>query len=228
MEKIVAIILAAGKGTRMGADIAKQYLTVNGKPLLYYTLKAFEESSIDEIVLVVGDGEEEYCEEHVVKKYPFQKVTKIVVGGKERYNSVYQGLKAIGKCDYVLIHDGARPCLGPDMIDRTIKEVKVKKACVVGVPVKDTIKVVEETGEIIDTPERSKLMITQTPQAFDYKILYRAYEKLFSLDTINVTDDAMVVETMLQKQVYMVAGDYCNIKVTTPEDLIVVKQFLKR
>lgn len=228
MEKTVAIVLAAGKGTRMGTDIAKQYLTVNNKPLLYYTLKAFDDSLVDEIIVVVGNGEEDYCRKHVVDAYPFQKISKIVIGGKERYDSVYEGLKAIEECEYVLIHDGARPCLRPEMINKTIEEVKTKKACVVGVPVKDTIKVVENTGRIIDTPERAKLMITQTPQAFDYEMLCSAYEKLFLQEGINVTDDAMVVETMLHKEVYMVEGDYCNIKVTTPEDLVVVKQFLNR
>ncbi|MDO5522024.1 MAG: 2-C-methyl-D-erythritol 4-phosphate cytidylyltransferase [bacterium] len=227
MKKTVAIILAAGKGTRMGAQVAKQYLEVDGRPLLYYTIKAFEESNIDEIVLVVGKGEEGYCKEKVADRYAFTKISHIVEGGKERYNSVYEGLKVAGECSYVLIHDGARPCLTSELINETLQEVKEKKACVVGMPVKDTIKVIDSRGQVVDTPERSTLMITQTPQAFDYSLIMQAYKKLFTTEDINVTDDAMVVETMLEQKVFMVKGDYQNIKVTTPEDLVVVRQFLK-
>ncbi|MDO5294289.1 MAG: 2-C-methyl-D-erythritol 4-phosphate cytidylyltransferase [bacterium] len=227
MKKTVAIILAAGKGTRMGTKVAKQYIEVDGKPLLYYTIKAFEESAIDEIILVVGKDEGTYCKENVTERYEFTKVSRIVEGGKERYNSVYEGLKAAGICSYVLIHDGARPCLAPDLINKMLKEVCLKKACVVGVPVKDTIKVIDADGQVVDTPDRSTLMITQTPQAFEYDLIIRAYEKLFTTKDINVTDDAMVVETMLKEKVFMVKGNYQNIKVTTPEDLFIVKQFLK-
>lgn len=226
MAKTTAIVLAAGKGTRMGTDIAKQYLMINEKPLLYYTLQAFERSLVDQIIVVLGEGEEEYCKAHVLDLYPFKKITAIVTGGKERYNSVYEGLRAAEDCDYVLVHDGARPCLRPQMINKIIEEVKVKKACVLGVPVKDTIKVVQKTGVVVDTPDRSTLMITQTPQAFEYDMLCRAYEKLFQTENIGVTDDAMVVESMLKQEVHMVEGEYSNIKVTTPEDLLIVGQFL--
>lgn len=109
MAKYTAIVLSAGKGSRMGSSVHKQYLLLCGRPVIYYTLKAFEESQVDEIVLVTGEGEEEYCRKEIVEKYKLHKVTKIVKGGKERYHSVFQGLSACEHTDYVLIHDGARP-----------------------------------------------------------------------------------------------------------------------
>ena len=148
--KVTAIVLAAGSGKRMNSKVHKQYLLMNGKPVLYYSLKAFEESNVDKIVLVVGAGEIEYCKKEIVERYGFVKVCAIVEGGKERYHSVYEGLKAAGETDYVLIHDGARPFLTQDIIERTITMVAQCKACVVGMPVKDTIKIVDkDTDEII-------------------------------------------------------------------------------
>lgn len=227
MGNVVAVILAAGKGKRMGTEVAKQYLEVNEKPILYYSIKAFEESKVDEILLVVGDGEEEYCREAILDKFKFTKVKKVVTGGKERYDSVYNGLKEAESCDYVLIHDGARPCLTKELINETILQVQKKKACVVGVPVKDTIKVVDSEGVVVDTPERSSLMITQTPQAFEYSLICEAYTQLYIQKEKSVTDDAMVVEMMLKRKVFMIPGIYENIKVTTKEDLKIIEQFLE-
>lgn len=226
MGKVTAIVLAAGKGKRMGTEVAKQYLEVHEKPILYYTIQAFEQSDVDEILVVVGKGEEEYCQQEIVTKYGFKKVTSIVSGGKERYDSVYQGLMAAEDTEYVLIHDGARPCVTKQLINETIEQVKEKKACVVGMPVKDTIKVVTKDGVISDTPDRTTLMITQTPQAFEYEMIVRAYERMYECSCEGVTDDAMVVEMMLKKQVYMIPGAYENIKVTTQEDLKIIEQFL--
>lgn len=226
-KRVVAIVLAAGKGKRMGTEVAKQYLKVHERPILYYSIKAFEDSEVDDIFVVVGKGEEEFCSQHIIEKYGFRKVRKVITGGKERYDSVNEGLKAAENCSYVLIHDGARPCITKELINDTIEQVKEKQACVVGVPVKDTIKVVNEEGKIVDTPDRSQLMITQTPQAFEYSLICDAYAKLYIQKEICVTDDAMVVETMLKKDVFMIPGIYENIKVTTPEDLKIVGQFLE-
>ena len=226
MGKVTAIVLAAGKGKRMGTEVAKQYLEVHERPILYYTIQAFEQSDVDEILVVVGKGEEEYCQEEIITKYGFRKVTKVVSGGKERYDSVYQGLMAADDSDYVLIHDGARPCVTKQLINETIEQVKEKKACVVGMPVKDTIKVVTKDGVISGTPDRTTLMITQTPQAFDYEIIVKAYDRMYESSCEGVTDDAMVVEMMLKKEVYMIPGAYENIKVTTQEDLKIIEQFL--
>ncbi len=143
-EVFAAVVLAAGRGKRMESSVHKQYLLLHEKPVLYYALKAFEESPVREIVLVVGKGEIEYCQKEIVEKYGFQKISHIIEGGAERYHSVYCGLKAIKGADYVLIHDGARPFLEEEIIKRNIQAVREYQACVAGMPVKDTIKVSDE------------------------------------------------------------------------------------
>ena len=167
-EKIVALVLAAGTGKRMQSSTAKQYMLLGGKPLVCYALEAFERSPVDEVILVTGEKEIDYCKNDIVKKYGYQKVTRVVAGGKERYHSVYQGLKAIGQADYVLIHDGARPFVTEDIICRSIDTVKKEKACVVGMPVKDTIKIATEDTYASVTPDRRLVWMIQTPQAFSY------------------------------------------------------------
>ena len=165
-KRIAAICLAAGQGKRMESKVQKQYLLIEDKPVLYYALKAFQDSSIEEVVLVVGIGEEEYCKREIVERYGFTKVKNIVAGGKERYHSVFHGLQAVEKADYILIHDGARPFLTQDIIARCIEGVKEYKACVTGMPVKDTIKLADAEQNIESTPERSRVWMIQTPQAF--------------------------------------------------------------
>lgn len=230
MEVTAAVILAAGKGTRMGSQIHKQYLELFGKPLLYYALLAFEKSSVDKIVLVTGPGEAEYCQKEIVEKYGFTKVTAIKTGGEERYHSVYEGLKAVGDCEYVLIHDGARPCITREIIEAACEGARKYSACVIGMPVKDTIKILDKDEFAVTTPDRNQLWLIQTPQAFDKKLVIDAYEKLMSSVQyqVGVTDDAMVVETMTQARVKIIRGDYSNIKVTTPEDMEIAEVLLKR
>ena len=219
MAKYTAIVLSAGKGSRMGSSVHKQYLLLCGRPVIYYTLKAFEESPVDEIVLVTGEGEEEYCRKEIVEKYKLHKVTKIVKGGKERYHSVFQGLSACEHTDYVLIHDGARPFIGQEVIRHTMDEVQKKHACIAAVPVKDTIKKVDENGKVEDTPPRKSLYMVQTPQAFSYSLIYDSYQKMIADGREDVTDDAMVVEAYGKVPVYVIDGSYSNFKITTPEDL---------
>lgn len=232
MGKIVAIILAAGKGSRMKSDIQKQYLLIKDRPVLYYSLKAFEDSFIDEIVLVTGAEEISYCRDEIVKKYAFTKVTKIVAGGKERYHSVYAGLQAIEDCDYVFIHDGARPFVTGQILQRAYEMVKREKACVVGMPVKDTIKLADESGYAADTPRRDLLWIVQTPQVFSFSLIKEAYTAFLEQEQellsqgIKMTDDAMVAEMFSDKKIRLVEGSYENIKITTPEDLKVAEVFL--
>lgn len=223
MGKTTAIILAAGQGRRMNSEIAKQYLLIANQPVLYYSIKAFQDSDIDQIILVTQKGEEQFVQEEIVLPNRFDKVIQIVAGGKERYNSVYEGLKAISGTDYVLIHDGARPFITPATINETLVTVREKKACVVGVPTKDTIKIVSCEQTVIDTPNRDYVWLTQTPQAFEYALILNAYEKLMQQSVIQVTDDAMVVEQMLKYPIHMVRGSYNNIKITTPEDLIIAE-----
>lgn len=227
MSKYTAIVLAAGSGKRMNTIVHKQYLLLDGKPILYYSLKAFEDSRVSEIVLVTGDGEEEYCQKEIIQKYGLQKVCHVVKGGKERYHSVYEGLKAVRKTDYVLIHDGARPFIDKDIIERSIETVEKYQACVVGMPAKDTIKIADELGFAADTPDREHVWQVQTPQTFSYSLIMQAYEKLMACNKRQVTDDAMVLEQMTNQTVKLIEGSYRNIKITTPEDLLVAETYLK-
>lgn len=227
--KCTAIVLAAGQGRRMGTKVQKQYLEIQGKPVLYYALRAFEESTvIDEIILVVGDNQEEYCKKEIVDKYHISKVTKIVSGGAERYHSVWNGLQEVQGEGYVFIHDGARPFIDDAILNRVYYEVTQHKACVVGMPVKDTIKFANEDGFAAETPDRSLLWQIQTPQVFENALIKKAYSLLMEQQNIRVTDDAMVVELMLGEKVKLVQGAYENIKITTLEDLIIANEFLKK
>jgi 2-C-methyl-D-erythritol 4-phosphate cytidylyltransferase len=238
--KTTAIVLAAGQGKRMGSDVAKQYLLLRGKPVLYYTLKNFEDSPVDEIVLVTAKEQIDYCKEEIVAGYGFQKVRQIVAGGKERYHSVALGLHAIAeasqteKCDYVLIHDGARPFATPEMIERGIAAAIQYDACVLGMPAKDTIKISDEEGFAADTPNRSLVWQIQTPQIFAFSLIRKAYEQLLCKEKelkkqgITITDDAMVMELFSEKKVKLVEGSYENIKLTTPEDLKIAESFLTK
>lgn len=219
-SKVSAIVLAGGKGTRMGAAVSKQYLLLGEHPVLYYALKTFENSVVDEVVLVVAEGETEYCRKEIVEKYHFHKVKKIVTGGKERYHSVYQGLAAIEHTDLVMIHDGARPFISKETIAKLATATMEWKACVVGVPVKDTIKVSNENTEIVSTPDRSRLWQVQTPQSFVFPEIKEAYEKILNNSETNITDDAMIWEACSDIPVKLIEGDYFNIKITTPEDMI--------
>ncbi len=224
--KTAAVVLAAGKGSRMQADRPKQYLLLKEKPVLYYSLKAFEDSSVDEVVLVVGQGEINYCQKEIVEKYQFKKVTAITEGGKERYHSVYEGLKKMFAIDYVFIHDGARPFVTPELIQKLLEEVQIHKACIAGMPVKDTIKLADEKQFVTETPDRRLVWLVQTPQVFDYNLVYGAYEKLMSGEQNGITDDAMAVEQMTGHSVKLVKADYRNIKITTPEDIVIGESFL--
>lgn len=224
----MAIVLAAGKGKRMNNKVQKQYLLIHGKPVLFYSLYIFEECPfIDEIILVTGKGEEVYCQREIVELYGFKKVRKIVAGGKERYHSVYEGIKAAEACKYLYIHDGARPFLTQEILERGKRAVEQYGSCVVGMPVKDTIKVIDEKKFAVQTPPREKLWMIQTPQIFQYDLIKEAYEKLMQSEQIGITDDAMVVERIMGEKVKLVEGSYQNIKITTPEDLRIAELFSK-
>ena len=163
-----------------------------------------------------------------MEKYHINKVKEIIAGGTERYWSVKNGLDAAVGTDYVLIHDGARPCLDNDMITRLMEDVLVSGACSLGVPAKDTIKVVDDEDYGIDTPDRQYLWQVQTPQAFIYEDLIHAYQEMEKENNINVTDDTMIIERYLGRKSKMVFGNYSNIKITTPEDIFIAKIFLDK
>lgn len=220
------VIVAAGTGSRMKMGINKQFIKLEGKEIIAYTIEKFyNNSNIEDIVVVVKEDESEFFKKEILDKYNFKNI-KIAYGGKERQDSVYNGLKSLDKkCDIVLIHDGARPFVSDKIIDNCIEEVKEHKAIVVGVPVKDTIKIIDNDKNIVDTPNRSVLWAVQTPQTFDYNILIDAYKDAFKSGFYG-TDDAMLVERIGYK-VKMVEGSYNNIKITTQEDLSVGSQILK-
>lgn len=218
-----AIVLAGGRGSRMGTEVHKQYLLLAGKPVLFYSLNAFQSCGlIDEVILVAGEGEEEYCQKNFVLEYGLSKVSRIVPGGKERYHSVWNGLRNVGEEGFVFIHDGARPFVDEGMLGRLYEEVQSCKACVAGMPVKDTIKMADGNRNVAGTPDRSKLWAVQTPQVFEARLVKKAYGMLMQEEGhCRVTDDAQVVEDMLHYPVRLVPGSYENIKITTPEDLAV-------
>lgn len=235
-KKCIAIVLSAGQGKRMGTSVQKQYIELMGKPVIYYTLKAFQDSGIiDRIVLVVGKGQEEFARKEIVDKYHFTKVAAIVAGGAQRYDSVWQGLCAIrdgriegaGDDGYVFIHDGARMFVDEDILQRGYETVLRYRACVAGMPSKDTVKIVDDNGFAVQTPQRKYVWTVQTPQIFETSLITEAYSKLMREQYIDVTDDAMVVEQMLKLPVRLFEASYENIKITTPEDLEIAEGFLK-
>ncbi|MDF2925301.1 MAG: 2-C-methyl-D-erythritol 4-phosphate cytidylyltransferase [Paenibacillaceae bacterium] len=218
MGQVGVIVVAAGKGTRMGSAVSKQYLPLAGKPVLVHTMEAFEKMElVHSVVLVIGAGDEEYCS-GLVRRYGLVKVSAIVTGGADRQASVYQGLQALDpEVEWVLVHDGVRPFISAEEAAGCLEAARAHGAAVLAVPVKDTIKVVGAQGRIESTPERSTLWAIQTPQAFRVTELAAAHE-LACREGYSGTDDAMLVERAGQA-VYVVEGSYANIKITTPEDL---------
>lgn len=231
--KTSAVVLAAGQGKRMNSKVQKQYLLIKEKPVLYYALRAFQDSPVEEIILVTGADEVKYCEETFIRKYGLDKITAVVPGGRERYHSVCEGLKKV-QGEYVFIHDGARPFVTGAIIERTFQCVRKEGACVAAVPVKDTVKLADENGYVASTPSRSRLWNIQTPQAFQTDLIRQAYrillekEETVLAEGIQITDDAMVVETFTDHPVKLTEGSYQNIKITTPEDLEIAEIFLSQ
>ncbi len=225
MSTFTAIVLAGGSGSRMNSKVKKQYMDINGIPLIVYSLLAFDKSRVDDIILVVGKDDISFCEKEIVEKYGIKKPVKVIEGGSERYMSVFNGLKETD-AEYVLIHDGARPYVNLEMIEASMDAVIKYKAVTVAVPAKDTIKIVDDEEFGVSTPDRSLLRNIQTPQSFDRRILVSAYERLFASDDDKITDDTMIVEKYAGIRVKAIMGDYKNIKVTTPEDIEIISLFL--
>lgn len=226
--KCTAIVLAAGQGKRMGTKVQKQYLEILGYPVLYYSLCAFQKSEmINEIILVTGRDEIESCQKEFVEKYQFTKVKCVIAGGKERYDSVYEGLQHVADDSaYVFIQDGARPMLNEEIIRRGYESVEQNQATVAGMPSKDTVKIVDEDVFAIETPNRSTVWNVQTPQVFERDLIRKSYEAMMQVPHSHVTDDAMVVETFGNHRVKVYEASYENIKITTPEDLRIAELFL--
>ncbi len=219
--RVGAIIVAAGTSSRMGG-IDKVFAYLDGEPLLATIMNVFQNcQSIDQIVVVLarkslGQGRK------LAMNYDWPKVVAICAGGQKRQDSVREGLRRLPKCDWVVIHDGARPCVDTDLIERGLLAAQESGAAIAGVPVKDTIKIVSRRRLVQQTPARQNLWAAQTPQVFRYDLINEAYHQAEN----EVTDDASLVEQLGHKvEVYM--GSYQNIKVTTPDDLAIARLFLK-
>lgn len=220
------VIVSAGRGSRMKADINKQFLKLQNKEVIAHTIdKFYNNENIGEIIVVVREDEAEFFKINIIEKYGYKNI-KIAFGGSERQDSVYNGLKMVDEnCKIVLIHDGARPFVNNETIDSAIESAKENKCVIVGVPVKDTIKVIDENNNVCDTPDRSTLWSIQTPQVFDFSLIMKAHEKARE-DNYYGTDDSMLME-YYGYNVKVIEGSYNNIKITTPEDLKIGEEILK-
>ena len=211
----------------MKSDISKQFLMLHNRPVITYALEAFEQcSEIDEIVVVVASDELEYFKTNILDKFNFHKVKGLIAGGLERQQSAYNGIKSVSQdCEIILIHDGARPFVSNKTIIDCINEAKLYGAVSAGMPSKDTIKLVDQNNIVTSTPPRERVWQTQTPQAFKRALIVEAHE-IAKSKGVTATDDAMLVE-VLGHPVKMVAAAYENIKITTPEDLVIGEQLIK-
>jgi 2-C-methyl-D-erythritol 4-phosphate cytidylyltransferase len=218
--KTVTIIPAAGAGVRMGAGVAKQFMDLEGRPLLAVTLGHFERcTAVASVVLVVPHDRVVYCKEEIVQKYSLRKVNQVVEGGKRRQDSVRLGLEATqGRYELVLIHDGVRPFVGTELINRIIEAASRHRAVIPALPVKETVREVENDGRVVGTPDRKRLWLVQTPQAFRYDDILGAHRRALEENWEELTDDALLVEKM-GIPVTVVEGWEENIKITTPWDL---------
>lgn len=225
--RVVAIIPAAGRGERMGQGDSKAFLALAGQPLLFYTLNRVHDCEIlDELVLVVP-GDKLPVSRGLVAEGGFSKVKKVVAGGESRQESVAKGLAEVDpSADIVVIHDGARPLVDSRLIEEAIKAAREFGAVAAAVPVKDTVRTISVEGRLLDRLERDRVALVQTPQAFNYDWFKQAHERAKE-DGFLATDDAALVER-LGRPVHMILGAYSNIKVTTPEDLLLAEALLKR
>jgi len=225
--KAVAIIPAGGAGKRMRGNLSKQYLLLNGVPILAHTLMAFQNSPmINGIILIVPTSDVEFATRLIVRKYGISKVSHVLPGGKERQDSVKAGLDVVGNgYDVVVVHDGVRPVISGELIRLSVLEAYNEKAVITAVPVKETVKMVDQDGWILQTLERKNLWLIQTPQAFQRDIIQDAYRLAYH-DGYYGTDDAALVER-IGVRVKVIPGSYENIKITTRDDLLFAKEFMK-
>jgi len=226
--KVVAIIVAAGSGKRMGQSTKKQFLSIGSKPILAYTLDVFDSiDRVNRIILVIPRGWETYCQKEIIEKYAYRKEIELIEGGARRQDSVACGL-ALVPFDYeiVVIHDGVRPFVTRRMVVQSIAEARKFGACIVAVPVTDTIKMATRKGIIERTVPRQYLWRVQTPQTFRLSLIKKAYAKAMK-DRFYGTDDAQLVER-IKKPVRVIPGDYRNIKITTRKDLVLAESILSK
>lgn len=229
--KCAAIILAGGTGRRMGNNVPKQYMELQGKPVLYYSLKTFSGAEfINEVVIVAAGDYLDKVQADIVDLYGFHKTSAVVEGGRERYHSVANGLEALPEdTEYVFIHDGARPFVTSYTIERCLHYAKKYRASAAAVKAKDTIKIADDDSVIRSTPDRGHVWMVQTPQTFEYRLIRDAYRRLLDDEErlraagVNVTDDTMVAKMYADVDARLVESTYDNIKITTPEDMKLAK-----
>lgn len=223
----IALIVAGGEGLRMAGKVKKQYIELCGRPILSRTLRVFDAcADIDRTFLVVPEGDIAYCRKQILMPFKFRKEIRLVSGGTVRQDSVYNGLKAIERSsgfvhpnDIVAIHDGVRPFVTAEQIRACIDNAKSTGACILGIPVEDTVKRLDASGNIDATLERSEIWLAQTPQVFRFNLIQEAYRKAWRND-YQATDDACLVEH-LGKPVCVIPGSRSNMKITHPEDLTI-------
>lgn len=226
--RVVALLPSAGQGKRIGEGIKKPFLSLGGRPILAETIERFHSVRyITEIIPIIQENDMEFCLEGIVERYKFNKIKRIAPGGHERQDSVYNGLKLVDpRSTLVLIHDGVRPFIRPNLIEEVIMAALEEDGAVLGLPVKETIKEIDNSGTVEKTYKRDRLWSIQTPQVFHYKIILEAYERAYR-DNFYSTDDASLVER-IGGRIKVIMGSYDNIKITTPEDLLLGEIILKR
>ncbi|MBI5186088.1 MAG: 2-C-methyl-D-erythritol 4-phosphate cytidylyltransferase [Nitrospinae bacterium] len=225
--KITALIPSAGSGLRMGGDTRKQYIHIHEKPITAHTLQRFQGlSEISQIILIVPVEDIPFCEREIVSRYNISKAVKVIAGGRERQDSVYNGIRALdGDEDIVIVHDGVRPFATAEMIRESIRAASESGAAIVAIPAKDTIKSISSDGLVEKTVDRAKLWQVQTPQTFRRELLEEAYKKAMS-EKFYGTDDSSLVER-IDGRVMVVQGSEFNIKITTPRDLILAEGIIR-
>ncbi len=238
---ITAVVLAGGSGKRFGGDIPKQYRDLSGKPVIAWSLLAFEKSCVDAVVLVCSEKDRDFCRKEIIEKYNITKCVSIAVGGANRYDSVYCGLKAVSDNEnfrkvngllaadegrFSMIHDGARPCIDVETINAAAEYVSATGSCVVGVPVTDTIQIVNAEGDICMTPDRAKTWAAQTPQCFETANVLSSYGLAVENNDVSITDDASAVRKYGEGSIHMLPGKKENLKITTEEDLKTAAEIL--
>jgi len=227
LDKILRVVIAAaGLGSRMNSDLNKQYMLIKGRPVLAYSLDKFENfGAVDSIVVVANSSEVQFCQNEIANKYGYKKVVGVIPGGKERQDSVWAGLNTFANhTGLVAIHDGARPLLPMQLLEDLLLAAERWDAAVPGVPARDTLKMVDEEGFIINTVDRSSIVAVQTPQVFRFEMLWKAFQLAYA-EGIYGTDDASLFERYIGR-VKIVKSDNRNIKITTPEDLLVAETLL--
>jgi len=228
-NQIIAIIPAAGIGARMGSNKAKQFIYLCGKPILAVTLSRFQQCNlIDKIVVVVSEDDVDYCKREIVDRYKQTKVLRVVAGGERRQDSVRNGLESVGdSCQWVLIHDGVRPLVTTELIEKVIKTAKNFRAVITGLPVKETVKELDDQSVVLRSVDRRRLWLIQTPQIFKFEDISLAHRKAIKNGWEEATDDAVLIEKM-GIPVKIIEGEENNIKVTTPRDLDIARFLMSK